>query len=434
MRMGRLLSALLPLLPAVTLLVGVGSAWIPGDDFRVLDRGSCIVLAVATLAPIVATLILRVLVPGFDLVLVCLCAMLASIGTATLFLLAMTPAPAQPFFATIAIRHSVFVGVGFAAMIGGAAFALRVEQIRKYPFTLLVVAFLLTAVTAGFGETINGARLWLRIGPVQFQPSEIARLLLAGFVASFLYDRRHLVAASWRLSAIDLPPAPYLLPLVGAVLSAVAVLVFQNDLGMAALVVLGAVATVAGIVRSKSSFAVAGAILAVAAVASFAVTPRVRDRVSVWLDPWRDPAGSGFQFVQADYGLAAGGLNGFGGVTPAASVPEIHTDFVLVAVGSQFGWLGALAVLALAGILVCRCALAALRASDGFRSLLAFSLAALLGIQLILITGGTLRVLPLTGLTFPLLSYGGTSIVATMFALGVVVGLGAPRVRHGAIG
>ena len=429
--MGRLQATVLPLLPAVTLLVGVGLAWIPLTEYWGLDRETCLVLAIAILSPIIAALALRLFVPGFDLVLVCLCAMLASIGTATLFLLARTPGPAQPFLAAIAIRHSMFIGAGFVAMVGGAVFALHVELIRKYPFTLLAVAFMLTAMTAGFGEAINGARLWLRLGPLQFQPSEVARLLLAGFVASFLYDRRHLVAVPWRLSSIDLPPAPYLLPLVGAVLSAVAVLVFQNDLGMAALVVLGAVATVGGVVRSKSSFVAAGAFLAFAAVASFVVTPRVQDRVSVWLDPWRDPAGPGFQFVQADYSLAAAGLNGLGGATGALRVPEIHTDFVLVAVGSQFGWLGAVAVLTLAGTLVCRCALAALRASDGFRSLLAFSLAALVGIQLILIAGGVLRVLPLTGLTFPLLSYGGTSMVATMFALGVVVGLGAPRVRHG---
>ncbi|MBW3633585.1 MAG: FtsW/RodA/SpoVE family cell cycle protein, partial [Chloroflexi bacterium] len=220
MKVGRLQSALLPLLPASTVLVGVGLALIPGAEYLGPDRESWIVLAVATLSPIIATLALRVFVPRFDLILVCLCAMLAGIGTATLFLLARTSGSAQPFFATIAIRHSMFVGAGFTAMVAGAVFALRVEKIRKYPFTLLAAAFLLTAMTAGFGETINGARLWLRIGPAQFQPSEVARLLLAGFVASFLYDRRHLVAAPWRLSAIDLPPAPYLLPLVGAVISA----------------------------------------------------------------------------------------------------------------------------------------------------------------------------------------------------------------------
>jgi cell division protein FtsW (lipid II flippase) len=247
-------------------------------------------------------------------------------------------------------------------------------------------------------------------------------------MASYLYDRRHLMAGTWRVGTVDFPPAPYLLPLIGAVLSAVAILLLQNDLGMAALVVLGAFATVAGIVTSKSSLGGASAFLVIAAVSSFIASPRVRDRVAGWLDPWRDPAGSGFQFVQADFSLASGGLLGHEGASPALSVPEIHTDFVLVGVASQFGWLGSLAVLVLAGILVSRCALLALHASDGLRSLLAFSLTALIGIQLVLITGGTLRVLPLTGLTFPLLSYGGTSMVATMFGLGVVAGLGAQRV------
>jgi cell division protein FtsW (lipid II flippase) len=249
-------------------------------------------------------------------------------------------------------------------------------------------------------------------------------------MASYLYDRRHLTAGPWRVRGVDLPPAPYLLPLIGAVLCAVAILLLQNDLGMAALVVLGAFATVAGIVTSTSSIGAAGAFLLVAAASSFTASPRVRDRVAGWLDPWRDPAGSGFQFVQADYSLASGGLLGHGGAVPALSVPEIHTDFVLVGVGSQFGWLGSLAVLVLAGILVSRCALIALRASDGFRSLLAFSLTALTGIQVVLIAGGTLRVLPLTGLTFPLLSYGGTSMVVTMFALGIITGLSAQSGRR----
>ena len=389
-----------------------------------------VALTVAAIGPLIAAFALKLTRPGFDLVLICSSAMLTSIGSAALVLLATARGPDQPFYAAIAVRHGLFVGVGFVALTMGAILAPRLDQIRKYPYTLLGLAFVLTAATAVFGETVNGARLWLQIASVQFQPSEVAKLLLAGFVASYLYDRRHLVAAPWRLYAVDLPPAPYLLPIVGAILGAVAVLVFQNDLGMAALVVLGAFATVAGIVSSKTSLGAGGGLLVLAALAAFVVTPRVRDRVDGWLDPWRDPAGRGFQFVQADYGLAAGGLLGYGGPLPALSVPEIHTDFVLVGVGSQFGWLGAVAVLVLAGLLVCRCVLAALRAPDSFRSLLAFSVSALIGIQVLLIAGGTLRVLPLTGLTFPLLSYGGTSMVATLFAIGIVVGMSATDSRH----
>lgn len=428
--MDRSRAALLLLLPPLTLLVGAGLASVSVGGGHAMAVDLRVALAVAASGPIVATLALRLTLPGFDMVLVSSSAMLTSIGAAALVLLATATGPDQSFYAAIAVRHGLFVGAGFVALTFGAIVAPRLDQIRTYPYTLLGLAFVLTAATAAFGETVNGARLWLKIGSVQFQPSEFARLLLAGFVAAYLYDRRHLVAAPWRLYAVDLPPAPYLLPIVGAILGAVAVLVFQNDLGMAALVVLGAFATVAGIVSSKMSLGAAGGLLVLAAIAAFVAAPRVRDRVDGWLDPWRDPAGRGFQFVQADYGLAAGGLLGFEGPLPAASVPEIHTDFVLVGVGSQFGWLGAVSVLVLAGLLVCRCVLTALRAPDGFRSLLAFSVSALIGIQVLLIAGGTLRVLPLTGLTFPLLSYGGTSMVATLFAVGIVVGMSAADSRH----
>jgi cell division protein FtsW (lipid II flippase) len=249
--------------------------------------------------------------------------------------------------------------------------------------------------------------------------------LIAGFIAVYLYDHRHLVAAPWRLGSIDLPPAPYLLPLAGAVLAAVAVLVFQNDLGMAALVVLGAFASIAAVLSSKRSLSAAGAILMLAAIASYAVAPRVRDRVAGWLEPWQDPIGRGFQFVQADYGLSTGGVFGVRSPALAARVPEVHTDFILVGVATQWGLVGAVAVLGLLSILVCRCVFAAVNVATGFRSLLALALATLIGIQVLLILGGTLRVMPLTGLTVPLVSFGGTSMIATLFALGVIAGIGA---------
>src|SRR5215212_4487582 len=202
---------------------------------------------------------------------------------------------------------------------------------------------------------------------------------------------------------------------------------------MAALVVLGAYASVASVLSSKSSLGSAGAILIVAAAAVFVASPRVRERVVAWLEPWSDPGGRGFQFVQAEFGLSAGGIVGQGAATSAARVPEVHTDFILVAIATQWGWVGAVAVLALASVIICRCVAAALRATDGFCSLLALSISALLAIQVLLICGGTLRVLPLTGLTLPLVSSGGTSLATTLFVLGIVSGIGPPGARHSAI-
>jgi cell division protein FtsW (lipid II flippase) len=217
---------------------------------------------------------------------------------------------------------------------------------------------------------------------------------------------------------------------VGAVLAAVAVLVFQNDLGMAALVVLGAYASIASVLRAKSSLGPAGGILILTAAASYVAAPRVRDRIVGWLEPWLDPVGRGFQFVQADYALAAGGLFGESSPIVPARVPEVHTDFILVAVASQWGLTGVVAVLALLCVIVCRCVSAALNATNGLRSLLAMAMATLIGVQVLLISGGTLRVLPLTGLTVPLVSFGGTSMVVTLFALGIVAGLGTSGVSE----
>jgi len=421
---------LLMLLPALTLIVGVGltelaagHAWPP--------RPNLVVALVASMvSPLVALLVLNAVGTSFDWILVATAAMLTTIGTATLHALSLTPGADGAFYQGIAVRHAMFVATGFLALIVGAILSRRLDELRRYPFTLFGTAIVLTASTVVSGQTVNGARLWLRIGPIQFQPSEVARLLIAGFVAVYLYDHRHLVVAPWRLGSFDFPPAPYLLPLAGAVLAAVAVLAFQNDLGMAALVVLGAFASIATVLSSKRSLGAAGAILMLAAIASYALAPRVRERVAGWLEPWQDPIGRGFQFVQADYGLSAGGLFGMRRPALAARVPEVHTDFILVGVATQWGLIGAVAVLAMLSIVVCRCVCASVNAASGFHSLLALALATLIGIQVLLILGGTLRVLPLTGLTVPLVSFGGTSMIATLFALGVVAGIGASAARE----
>jgi cell division protein FtsW (lipid II flippase) len=421
---------LLMLLPALTLIVGMGLTesaaghdWPPSSNLVMVSAASM-------LGPLVAMLVLNAARPNFDSILVATAATLTAIGTVTLHSLSVVPGENGAFYQGIANRHAFFVASGFLALATGAILSRRLDEIRRYPFTLFGMAILLTASTVIAGQTVNGARLWLRIGPVQFQPSEVARLLIAAFVAIYLYDHRHLVVAPWRLGSVDLPPAPYLLPLAGAVLAAVSVLVFQNDLGMAALVVLGTFASIATVLSSKRSLTAAGALLVLAATASYAVAPRVRDRVAGWLEPWQDPIGRGFQFVQADYGLAAGGLIGVSNPVITAHVPEVHTDFILVGIATRWGMVGAVAVLGLLSILVCRCVSSALNADSRFQSLLALALATLIGIQLLLILGGTLRVVPLTGLTVPLVSSGGTSMIATLFALGVVADLGTSTARE----
>jgi cell division protein FtsW (lipid II flippase) len=419
------MAACLALLPSAIFGTGIALAAVTRRDGFLLERTLLAPIVLAAIAPLFAFAALRVVTPAYDRILVATAATLTGVGTTTLALIAAAPSADRSFYASILARHGIFVAVGFVALVAGAIAAKHVERGARYPYSLVLFALLLTLVTVVAGETVNGARLWLRLGPIRFQPSEIARLCLAAFVATYLYDRRHLVGAPWRVRSFDLPPAPYLLPLGAAVLAAVGVLVLQNDLGMSALVALGALAALLSVQHAKSFVVAAMVFLLGAMLASYMAVPRVRDRVEGWLDPWRDPAGRGFQFVQADFGLAGGGIAGQTSPLATPRVPELHTDLILVAIGSELGLVVAVAVLTLAGLLVCRCVAAALRAVDGFRSLLGLSLAALIGIQVLLIAGGTLRVLPLTGLTYPLVSYGGTSMVVTLFALGAIVGIGS---------
>lgn len=410
--------------PAIILAFGIAPIFV-----RPLPASPETMLLLATVAagvtPLVVALAISRLIRGADMALLATAATLTAVGMSLQWTFAMAPGPDRDFYLSAATRHGFFIGAGFVALLAGALSARKAEAATRYPYTILLAALAMIAATVVFGDTVNGARLWLQAGPVRFQPSEVARLLLTVFLAAYLYDRRHLISSSWRVGRLDLPPAPYLIPVAGAVLSAVLVLILQSDLGMAALLVLGAFALVATALRSRLATSLASVVIAVAVGAAFMIVPRFQGRVAGWLDPWAKPFGGGFQFIQAEFALSSGRLVGSSAVAMSTRVPEVHTDFVLIGLGSEFGVLVAAAVLALSGVLVVRCAMNALRAGDGFSRLLALGLTTLLGFQVLLIGGGTLRLIPLTGVTFPLVSYGGTSMVVTLFSLGLILGLGA---------
>lgn len=423
----RIRLAALILLPSVVQLVGIGQsvarpgALLPDDLLMKAALGSAI------LAPIVAAIVLARVSPGFDIVLFATTALLASVGAVSLYLLGSEASTDREFYEAVSTRHGLFVGGGFIALLAGAVLARHVDRLRRYPYTLALAAIVLTAATAVLGQAVNGARLWLQIGPLRFQPSEVAKLFLAAFVSMYLFDRRHLISDRWRIGRIELPPAPYLIPVAGGALAAVAVLIVQNDLGMATLIALSVFVTVAAAMQSRVGTTAAIIVLVVTAAGGYAVVPRLRDRVLGWLDPWSAPTGIGFQFIQSDFVLAASGVIGNSTSNSAPRVPEVHTDFILVAIDNRFGVLAVAAVLALNAVLVLRCVMNALRAEGGPGAYFALSLAVLFGIQTVLIVGGVLRVLPLTGLTLPLVSYGGTSMLMTFFAVGLILQIGSRK-------
>jgi cell division protein FtsW (lipid II flippase) len=286
----------------------------------------------------------------------------------------------------------------------------------------------LLALTILFGQEIRGARLWLRLGPLQFQPSELLRITLVAWLAGFLTERRDLIAPDPHGRRLRLPPIPYLLPMAGIGAVSVAALVLQNDLGTA-LLLFGIALAMLYAATGSGAYVWLGLIgfAGLAAVAGQAA-PRLAIRVQNWADPWRDPLATGYQQVQSEYALSAGGMfgAGFGRGMPAA-IPDVHTDFILSAVGEELGLAGTVALLLLAMLLAWRCFTIALVMPDGFERLLAAGLAAGLAIQTLLIVGGVIRLLPLTGLTLPFVSYGGSAMLANWVVVGLIAALSQGR-------
>ncbi len=420
--------SLMLMLPALVLLAGAAGAPRTAPSEAVLP--AWLVIA-AALAPLVWGLLLRTLVPGSDLLLISACGMLTSVSVITMLHIAQVPGGTQPFFQSVVARQTAFVVAAFGAMTAGAFLARFAPLVRQYPYLTAAAALALIGSTMLIGTEVNGAKLWIVIGPVRAQPAEMARVLLAMFFAAYLYDRRHLLASPWRVGRLELPPIPYLIPVGGALVLALAALAVQNDLGMAALTALAAFAIIAGSLRSRWSVLAMGAAVGAVIWSAPGLSPRVRARVDNWLDPWQDPTGAGYQFIQGDYALSWGGVGGGRTAPDVRNVPEVQTDFILAAIGAQFGVLVSSAVLALLSVVVLRSARNALQAPTELEQYIAVALVVLLGLQNLLILGGVLRLMPLTGLTVPLVSYGGTSMLVTGFTIGVVVGIGANGARSG---
>jgi cell division protein FtsW (lipid II flippase) len=267
------------------------------------------------------------------------------------------------------------------------------------------------------GTEVYGAKLWIEIGPIQIQPSEIVKLALVAFLASYLDENRDTLKSSWNVGPMKLPPIPYLIPMGVMWAMSLLTLVLLNDLGSALLFF--------GIFIAMLYVATGGLVYVVVGLGSFAAAcygawfafDRVGIRVQNWLNPWQDPLVTGFQPVHSDYALASGGVFGVGlGYGSPAYIPAVETDYIFSAIGEELGLLGALAVIALYLFLVLRGFTIAIRARDGYIQLLAGGLSSIIGIQTVIILGGVTRVIPLTGITLPLISYGGSALI-TNFAL-----------------
>jgi cell division protein FtsW (lipid II flippase) len=291
--------------------------------------------------------------------------------------------------------------------------------LRRYRYLLLTAGIALAALTLIFGTNPAGGetRLWLGCCGLYFQPSEPLRLLLLAYFASFLADR---MALSPRQAMA--PPLATLAPLVVLWGLSVALLAVQRDLGTGTLF-LALLAFLLYFASGQARVLVGAALMAgVGGVLGYLAFDIVRVRVNAWISPWADPAGASYQIVQSMIAMASGGLFGRGpGLGSPGFVPVAHTDFIFAAVTEEWGLAGGLAMIALFAVLVSRGLRAAVRSRDRFSSLLAAGISLAFGLQAIIILGGVLRLLPLTGVTLPFVSYGGSSLVTSFIGIGLLV-------------
>jgi len=332
-------------------------------------------------------------------------------------------------------RQLVWVGAGCVALVLVAALPYRWYWLRRYRYLWLLGGLGLLSLTILWGVNPLGVgdRLWLSLGRLfYFQPSEVLKVLLVIFMASYLAEKRELlVMTRMRVGRLRLPPLPYLIPLLLMWGFSLILLVWQQDLG-AALLFFGTFLSMLYVATERKVYVVVGlGLFLLVALAGYRLFDRVRLRGDIWLDPWSDPRGDAYQIVQSLLAFASGGLfgSGVGLGHPTPYIPVVHTDFVFAAIGEEWGMLGALGLLLALLVLVARGLRAAMRATVGaaspaqgsFVSLLAVGLSAMLGWQSLIIIGGTLKLIPLTGITLPFVSYGGSSMLVSCLTVGLLV-------------
>ncbi len=317
------------------------------------------------------------------------------------------------------------------AVVGVGAFVLTLFIVRntrslaryRYTFLFLGVAALLLPLIPGLGIELNNARLWIRIGGLTIQPGEGAKVLLVIFFAAYLVEKRELLSSgSRRIGRLHLPDPKHLGPLLLPWGVAILIMVQQKDLG-SSLLFFAVFAAMLYIATLRSAYLIAGAALFGGAVAiSYQAFAHVQERVSTWINPWADAQGDGFQLTQSLFAFGSGGFEGRGlGLGSPGVIPIATSDFIFAAIGEELGLIGTVAVIGAFMLLVGSAYRIAIQASRPFSQLFAAGLATIMGVQTFVIIGGVTRVIPLTGVTLPFVSYGGSSLVANFVILALLL-------------
>jgi len=319
----------------------------------------------------------------------------------------------------LAIAQLSWILIGTAAALMVLSFIRRYQDLKNYKYTFAIAGIALLFAPIFIGVEHGGARLWIDIGPISFQPAEIAKILFVLFLAAYLEEKHELLSISTkRVYGIWIPEPKHLGPLIIMWLISLMILVLERDLGTS-LLFFGLFLAMLYIATGRAIYVSLGAFLfAAGATICYFIFSHVQTRIDIWLDPWTDPSGKGYQIIQSIFAISSGRLAGTGlGLGHPTLIPAHQTDFIFSAVAEELGLLGGVAVILSYLLLITRGLKIALAAKDTFGRLVAAGLSCVFAIQSFLILGGTAKLIPLTGVTLPYMSYGGSSILMNFILL-----------------
>ncbi|MEZ5076504.1 MAG: FtsW/RodA/SpoVE family cell cycle protein [Solirubrobacterales bacterium] len=413
---------LLALVP-VALLLTAGFAGVFAQQEAELDNLSLIYGAYFFAVCLATHVYLRIRLPNADPYLFPLVALLTAFGLVMIYRIDETLARDQANWFVLGL-------VLFALTI---QFLREYDVLERYRYTIAAVGILLLLAPRlpGIGAQVNGAYLGVDVGPIAFQPAEFSKIAIVVFLASYLREHREvMVVGARRVLGVTLPPLKHFGPMLVVWGASMFMLVFIRDLG-SSLMFFAAFLALLYVATGRFSFVVIGMAMFLVGAWFFASTvPHVHDRVEIWLDPYRDPDGSGYQILQSIFAQAEGGLFGEGFAQGLVDIlPAAQTDAIYSLIVNELGLFGGCAVVLIYLLITARGFKIALLANDGFSKLLATGLTAVFAIQAFVIIGGVTRVIPLTGVTLPFISYGGSSIVAN-FVLTALLLLVSDRARR----
>lgn len=368
-----------------------------------------------------AHLAVRRLAPAADPLFLPTAAMLNALG----FIVIARLGKAKPALADLAAAQSRWLVVAVIALVATLWLIKDTRALARYRYTWLALGLilLLLPILPVIGREVNGARLWVRLGPLNFQPAELGKIALVLFFAGYLTERREVLAiATHRLGPLPVPEIRHFGPVLLAWGISLLVMIQEKDLG-SSLLFFAVFVLMLWIATGRSVYLFAGLLLfLVGAWILYNLFGHVQDRIDVWLDPFAHFSGKGFQLVQSLFALATGGVWGTGlGLGRPDLIPNVATDFIFSALGEELGLAGTAAILTGYALFAARGFGLAARLVDDFSKLLVAGLAVTFSIQSLIIIAGVTRLVPLTGITMPFMSYGGSSLLSNFILVALLI-------------